>query len=365
MKKILSHRDFLIIRDLTEPLNHSDVKYINEQLNESSGLDSIKNFLSKNLLGGLSRLNILDDIRKNNLAINKELILAKDKISDDIDFLELKLDKTRGSGEKSAILQVQNEIERKKKEYSSLVKLRKTQIEKGLKLAEKTIGDNERRKEYFEAGLAEDASELAKFEYDNAKKRSEDAAEIRKLEKRLASAQSKAEELVNRFKAQANKNKELEIDEKDLSNITELKKVIKEKDPETIVKLKKKTQDRAKDLKKELKDYLEDLLKKMKHVNSKGVSYKQSYFDQDLQKIYGFSEEIDSCDNLIKLYSDLGNSRKEISSKIKDQPSLSELFKKINKAVSDDKNLTSEMLLLEIYPVPEIQQVESAIKKIK
>jgi hypothetical protein len=365
VKKILSHHDFLIIRDLTEPINSQEIEYINAELNEASALDSVKNFLSKNLLGDFSRINILDNIRKSDLAIKKELIEAKGKISDDLDFLGLKLDKIKKSGERGAIIQAENEMERKKNEYSSLVKLKKTQMEQGAKLAEKTIGNNQRRKDYYEAGLAEDAAELARFEYDFAKKRSEDADELKKLEKKLTSAESKADELVNRFKSQANKNKELNIDTKDLSNLQELRKIIKENDPDTIVKLKKKTEVRSEELKEQLKNYLKELLKKMKEARSKGVSYRQSSFNEDLKKIYGFSEEIDSCNNLIDVYTSMGNSRKEISGKIKDQPSLAELFKKINNAVSDNKNLTSEMLLLEIYPVPEIQQVESAIKKIK
>lgn len=371
MAKILNHKEFLISRDLSESIDFNIREYLSDfsdnELNEAKALDSIKNFLSKNLLGDFSRINILDKIRKSNLEIRKGLITSRNKTEDQIDELLLKLDKVKQSGERGAVVHVEKEIERKKSEYSALVKNKKAQIDQGEKLAEKTIGDNERRKDYFEAGLAEDHLELTKFEYELAKKRSEDPDEIKNLEKRLSSASKKAESLVNKFKSQSEKKSDVQIGDVELADISVLKKKIKEKDADTVLKIKQKTLDRSKELKEKLKTYLSELAGRIKKSSNQGLKYNQNLLDKDLDKIYDLAGEIDACDNLVSLYSKMGQNKKEISGKIKDASSLSDLFNKMNNAILDGKDaqsgLTKEMLLIEVNP--EVSQIESLIKKIK
>ena len=77
MRKVLTHNNFLIERDLSEKVDElimSELLSEYYSLNESTALDTLKNVISKGLLGPFSRITVIDTIRKGNLDAQKEII---------------------------------------------------------------------------------------------------------------------------------------------------------------------------------------------------------------------------------------------------------------------------------------------------
>lgn len=367
MSRILGHKEFISLRDLSEPIGSKLVEsyYLEyfDQVNEGKALDSVLNTFSKTLLGGFSRINLIDNIRKADLDIKKEIIEKKYKLRDDLDALEIKKDKARQAGDKPALIQIENEYDRKKKEYTSFVKMKTAQMDRGAKLMDKVIDGNERRKEYYDAGLADDEYELAQFEYELAKKKSEDAEEIKKLEDKFKDASKKADELIKSNDTASQKAKEIKVSS--LSNIEDLKKKIGEKDASTLLVIKQKTSDRLEDA----KDELIDVLKKVKEgiiKNNQSGKRGKVLTNSRVDKMVSLANEIDSLDNLSNLYAGVGKGRKSIDKSLSDSSVLSDIFSKINKAVSEGRDVKSGVTkeVIDITLNPSESSVESLIKKL-
>lgn len=365
MRKILSHRDFISLRDLSEPIGERLAEsyyedYVGNDISEKKALDSFVNNLSKSLLGGLSRINLIDNIRKGDLDIKKEIITKKYDLRDELDALEIKRNKARSAGSREALIQIENEIDKKKKEYAAFVKMKNAQMNKGSDLMHKVIDGNERRREYYETGLADDEYELTKFEYEMARKSSEDADEIKKLKSKFNDASRKADELITRISAR--KNKSSSIKDSDLSDIGELKKIIGNKDAGVLMDLRDKTAERSEDLKEKLVKILNDLRKEIS-LKSGGNMKK---IKADLAKATDIANEIDALENLYVLYSSVGRGKKSIDKKLSSTSSLTDIFSKINVAVTDGKDAQSGLTkdVIDISNNPTDSKIKSLTKKL-
>lgn len=197
-KNLASFEIFLQRKNFSSPLEESLKKEISEwySVNESSILNSIKNKLSKSIFGDFSRVGVIDNIRKGNLQIKKDVIENNYKINDEVDELRMKRDEVLKIGNKSAVESIESQITKKKEELNSYSKLAKSKIQKGIDLLEKTIDKNKRRKDYYEAGFKEDEYNLAEFEYELSKKRSLDSSEIKKIKDRVDKAKKEAAEII-------------------------------------------------------------------------------------------------------------------------------------------------------------------------
>lgn len=368
MKRILKHQEFLKRRDLSEPIDESiKMDLINLSLNEGSVLDSLKNSLDKTIFGKLSRLSIIDRIRRSNLDIQKEIINKEYEAKEDIAALEVKMDTLRKRGaDKKEFLQIEQEIERKKKEFSAYIKMQKAKMDQGINLLDKTIANNERRREYYEAGAADDKFEIAKFEYELAKNKTSDKEEVDKLKNKFEEAAKKAEEMIKNSMDSAKKSSKKSLSAQELSDLSALRKTISENDADTIIDLKQKTADRSDELKAKLSDGLKDLVSFIKKMHAKRVPVSDRVIEKKLEPLVKLSNEIDACDNLYRLYSKMGKSRSQISKSISTTSSLSDLFTKINSAILDGKDagsgLTSMLLVLEADPTAD--NIQKVIKKI-
>ena len=204
MSKIFKFEQYLEERDYFSPAGEELAENISawefeKSINEGL-LDTIKNKLSKTIFGDFSKVSVIDTIRNGNLEIEKDLIAKKYEYSDKLDALELKLAEVTRRGNRAAILAVENETSKKKEEYRAYIKSRKIQIEKGLSLLTKAIDKNKRRKEYYEAGKAEDELNLANYEYDTAKKKSSSSKEVDRLKNLLIKLKLMQKPLFEDFK---------------------------------------------------------------------------------------------------------------------------------------------------------------------
>jgi hypothetical protein len=372
MSKIFKFEQYLEERDYFSPAGEELAENISawefeKSINEGL-LDTIKNKLSKTIFGDFSKVSVIDTIRNGNLEIEKDLIAKKYEYSDKLDALELKLAEVTRSGNRAAILAVENETSKKKEEYRAYIKSRKIQIEKGLSLLTKAIDKNKRRKEYYEAGKAEDELNLANYEYDMAKKKSSSSKEVDRLKKSLDKAKIDAETLIRRFQTQVlSSPPSMDIDIKDLANPSAIKKKLSSKRSSDLLELKKKTEKNIEDKKDDLKKTLQELSDKIGELNKSGLSVRSSVLSDKEKEATEIANEIDAEINLLNLYNGVGNTKQEIQKKMNDSSDLNSLFSKINDAVKDAKDdssgYTKDMLL--VFSDPTVKNLNQTIKKIK
>ena len=200
MKQISNFQDFEQNSPLDEKITPQIAEALaiyfsqEEPVNEAGFFDSIKNTLSKTFLGSLSYLNIIDKVRAEVLKLEKESITKRYAFQDEIEALRKDLKELSSSGNEAVISKTEKTMELKKKEHEAFEKMTSSRIEKGLSALRDAIKDNKRRKEYYEAGKAQDELELAEFEYGLAKKRSSMGSEdLRKLEADLRKAKEEAQ----------------------------------------------------------------------------------------------------------------------------------------------------------------------------
>jgi hypothetical protein len=365
MKKLNSHNQFLFERDLSEKVDQvvfAELLLDYYNLNEGKALDTLKNSVSKALFGPFSRLSVIDTIRKGNLEIQKEIIKKEYDMEDDILDIEGKIEQSRKSGTSSnEISRLRSQIERKRKEFRSFVKMKREQSNKGMKLLEKTIGKNPRRKEYYEAGFLDDKYDLAKFEYELAKQKSSDEDSVKKLKKDLESASKKAESFVSKSKDSARTKSS--IKDSELEDVSALRKRISISDINVIVSLKEKSKERVDELKSQMSKILNDV----KQFMSKSPTYEEvkssGKISNGIKDLEDKANEVDSLENLVGVYSDVIKSK---GKSISNESALTGLFSKINSAIADGNDagsgITKEIVDMKSDITP--KKIGNLIKKL-
>jgi len=373
MNKIFKFEQYVEERDYFSPITNELREDVNLWFYETSvneGLvDDIKNKLSKSFLGDFSKVSIIDDIRKANLEIEKEIIAKKYEFEDKLDALELKLSEVSRSGNRAPIQAAENEIARKKDEYRAYIKTKKIQMEKGLSLLSKAIDKNKRRKEYYEAGKAEDELNLANYEYEMAKKKSNSTKEIEKLRRSYEKAKVESRDLINKFQnaifPTGTKSETIEI--KDLSNPEKIKRKLSSKKSSDLLELKRKTADNIIKKKEELAKILEDLEAMVDKYTKSGLRLRDSLLNAEEKNALKIANEIDAEENLYSVYNSVGRTKEEIERKMEDSDKLRSLFTQINNAVDDSSDessgYTKEIFL--VFADPTSKNIKQAIKKIK
>ena len=365
MKKLNSHNQFLFERDLSEKVDQvvfAELLLDYYNLNEGKALDTLKNSVSKALFGPFSRLSVIDTIRKGNHEIQKEIIKKEYDMEDDILDIEGKIEQSRKSGTSSnEISRLRSQIERKRKEFRSFVKMKREQSNKGMKLLEKTIGKNPRRKEYYEAGFLDDKYDLAKFEYELAKQKSSDEDSVKKLKKDLESASKKAESFVSKSKDSARTKSS--IKDSELEDVSALRKRISISDINVIVSLKEKSKERVDELKSQMSKILNDV----KQFMSKSPTYEEvkssGKISNGIKDLEDKANEVDSLENLVGVYSDVIKSK---GKSISNESALTGLFSKINSAIADGNDagsgITKEIVDMKSDITP--KKIGNLIKKL-
>jgi hypothetical protein len=367
MRKVLTHNNFLIERDLSEKVDElimSELLSEYYSLNESTALDTLKNVLSKGLLGPFSRITVIDTIRKGNLDAQKEIIKRDYDLDDEILKIKMKIDKIApGPSSNSQISSLHSQVESKKKEYASFVKMKKEQMEKGMRLLEKTIGKNERRREYYEAGFLDDKYELAKYEYELAKLKTKDKEKLEKLQDKLDNAAEKVKD----FTDEAPKKVEVrDISVKDLGDIAYLKKKVGSKDVETVRLLKSKTADRVDELKKEMLGSLRKMEKFLETSPTWEQIKKSAVVGLGINELKKRANELDSLRNLQRIYMDLLADKEKAKKDLNQESSLTDLMSKINAAILDGNDSKSGITqeVVDLSTKTELKKVKELITKL-
>jgi hypothetical protein len=327
--------------------------------------------VEKGIFGDFSKVGVIDKIRKGNLEIQKEIAEKRYDHRDEMDALEIKEDEVRKANNKAALLSIQNEKDRKKEQFRTFFKMKKSQMEKGLDLLEKVIEKNPRRKEYYRAGLAEDEAELAKFEYELARKKSEDAGEIDKLRNSFEIAKKEADEILRKFQKQVTTvapDYTSIVDERDLINPQKLKNKILTKNPKAILNLKKMSQKTLDQKSKDLKNSLADFAKMIEDNKKKGLGLRSSTISKEEKKNLKLANQLDAYKELIDIYIGLGNSANDIKNKISNdvdaQNVVNNISNTITKAKKGDLKFSRDVFNAFSDPILDEKKFKDIIKKI-
>ena len=216
MKNIPSFREFDQYSDFLETTNESTLNDLRNlegadpvhSVNEGHVMNAAKNFLSKFFLGPLSRVSAIDQARKIILELELDLIEKRHTFEIEMEELDKKIDELLKINDKEKIVSLERERELKAKQMDAYVKAQKLKLQKSRDVARKIVDGNQRRKEYLDAGYAEDEIAIAELEYKLASQRIEDKSELGEYEERVKKAKEEADAKAAEMKDNAEKKEE-------------------------------------------------------------------------------------------------------------------------------------------------------------
>lgn len=307
---------------------------LNEKLNF---MDKVKNNLSKNLLGSMSYINMIDSLVKKLADVEKETIKKSYDYEDEIDGIEIKIDSARRNGDSALMKTLYRQRERKIDESKKFMISQRLQMKRGIDLIEKAVGTKTRRKEYAQLKLSDKDYEIAEFTYEYAKKKSSDPKEINELKAKYEKARLETEKLVNRFKAnnEPDKNKEIKIPKVESK---QEKEYINSRDGSKILNRKKELENEISNLKKNLQKELSSI---MKSIDEEPESSTKGFFSGKKKLLVALGNTIDASKNLLDIYKGLGNKAGDIDNKLKDESKFTGIVNKINTSILDGKDANS------------------------
>lgn len=318
-------------QDLIEEFKFLEKSSRSYEINEGKALDSIKSSLSKFLLGPLSKTGMIDDTRKIMLELEIDLIEQIDNIRDQIDEISDQINSLSRSSDRDRILALSKDKDLKIKEIEAYTKTQKLKIKRCLDHVKNLIGDSERRREYYEVGRSEDEITIAEMEYRLAKDKA-DRSEIKKYEEKIQKARKEAEEKTEDFNASIKDERELDSDKKtERVDLYSEKKKISSRKGYDILK-------RKNELEKEISDLKYEILSKLRTLQKKGDKVTSNYINKIRIQLLELSSNLDSKMNLLNLFNSLGDSEKNITSKISKEDEFTRLSDKINKGIIDGQD---------------------------
>ena len=357
MKNLPSFNEFKKFEDFLET---SDAELIREfeeleksepfhTLNEGGFLDHIKNKLSKFFLGSLSRVGMLDQARKALVDLEIDAIEKKSEFEESMEKLDSQIDALSKIEDKDRIEALRKDRESKIKEQEAYIKSQRLKIKKAHDFVEKVIDGNTRRREYYEAGRADDEIGLAELNYLLAKKKS-DTSEIAKYEEAIkkakANAEAKAEKLENRSEESSKDDAEkISVDTK-LDPEKEKRKLTTRRGKDIISRKNELEKDIV-----DLKSALERKLKGLELKSKKGKEFTTKEITKIRIELLEISSALDAKINLLKALRDLGKTEEEISKKIKKESEITKLSAQVNKSIVDgqDANTGTKKLVADIF----------------
>lgn len=356
-----------LIADFQE-LEKADPYYT---VNEGALMDTIKNSMSKFFLGPLSRTGMIDETRKIMTDLEIDLIEQKWNLEDQIDSIQDQISGLSRSQDRDKFLALTKDRDSKIKELETYLKSQKLKIKKCQEHISKLVANSPRRKEYYEAGRAEDEIAIAEVEYQLAKRKS-DSSELKKYEEKVRLAKQEAAEKVEDLKADIEATSEVsaEIPVERVDAAKEKKKVSSRKGSD-IIKRKNELGKEIADLRSEMEKKLISLEKKIGSGNKAPVAYVNKVKIQLLE----LASALDSKVNLLNALRSLGDSEKEIAQRVSKESSFSKLADMINLGIMDgnDANTGTKKTISSIFSKNSkdgtgevrVEKLRDAIKKIK
>jgi hypothetical protein len=361
MKNLPSFNDFkkyeslieTIDSELNEEFASLERSEPNHTLNEGIFGDYLKNSLSKFFLGSLSRVGMIDKARKLLVDLEIDAIEKRADFEENVERLESEMDGLSSINDKEKINAVERDRDTKVKEFESFLKSHALKIKKAKDFVTKVIDNNPRRREYYEAGRADDEIGLAELEYKLAKDKADDA-DIKKFEEKIKAKKKEAEEKAQDLKDQMDKKSEeekkgKEPDAEDLSLDPEKeKKKVAGRRAKDII-------ERKKELEKDIADLRADIERKLtaleKRMGSNPDKVSKSYIEKTKIELLELSSALDSKKNLLKLFRNLGKTESEIDKKLSKEQEFTQLANLINQGIVDgeDANSGTKKIISDVF----------------
>jgi hypothetical protein len=381
MKNIPSFREFNKYSDFIETTNESLVNELrslegadpDHSVNEGHVMNAAKNLLSKFFLGPLSRVNAIDQARKIILELELDLIEKRDKYEKEAEELDSKIDELTKINDKEKIISLEREREMKAKQMDAYVKAQKLKIQKSKDVASKIVDGNARRKEYLDAGYAEDEIAIAELEYKLASQRVENKEELGEYEARVKKAKEEADAKASAMKDKAEdsgkkeeENKTESTEDFSLDPQEEKKKVSSRKYKDIIT--------RKNELEKDIADLRSDLERKLNKFKSRisansAAGKKDSRYSESVKvDLLEICSALDSKINLLKTLRNLGKTEKEVDRKLGKESEFTQLADRINQSILDgeDANSGTKKIIADLFVSSQVtsQSIEEAKRKI-
>lgn len=380
MKNIPSFKEFNQYRDFIEPTNESLMNELRSlegadpehSVNEGHVMNAAKNFLSKFFLGPVSRVGAIDQARKIILELELDLIERRDKYEIEAEERDEKIDELAKIGDKEKIVALERERELKAKEMDAYIKAQKLKIQKSKDVARKLVDGNQRRKEYLDAGYAEDEIAIAELEYKLASSRISDKSELgeyeAKVKKAKEEADAKASEMQDKAEEKDKKDQEKADSVEDLSldPQEEKKKVASRKYTDII--------QRKNDLEKEIADLRSQLERTLNKFRSRvsanaAAGKKESRYAETVKfSLLELCSALDSKVNLLRTLRDLGKTESDVNKKLGKESEFTQLADKINQSILDgeDANSGTKKIIADLFTTSQVttQLIDEAKRKI-
>lgn len=380
MKNIPSFKEFNQYRDFIEPTNESLMSELRSlegadpehSVNEGHVMNAAKNFLSKFFLGPVSRVGAIDQARKIILELELDLIEKRDKYEIEAEERDQKIDELAKIGDKEKIVALERERELKAKEMDAYIKAQKLKIQKSKDVARKLVDGNQRRKEYLDAGYAEDEIAIAELEYKLASSRISDKSELGEYEAKVKKAkeeadakasamQDKAEEKDKKEQEKTDSGEDLSLDPQE-----EKKKVASRKYTDII--------QRKNDLEKEIADLRSQLERTLNKFRSRvsanaAAGKKESRYAETVKfSLLELCSALDSKVNLLRTLRDLGKTESDVNKKLGKESEFTQLADKINQSILDgeDANSGTKKIIADLFTTSQVttQLIDEAKRKI-
>jgi hypothetical protein len=287
--------------------------------------------------------------------------------------LDNKIDELIKINDKEKIISLERERELKAKQMDAYIKAQKLKLAKSKDVAGKIVDGSQRRKEYLEAGYAEDEIAIAELEYKLASQRIEDKLELGEYEARVKKAKEEADAKAAEMKDNAEKSaekakgsSESEPEDLSLDPQEEKKKIAGRKYKDIIT--------RKNELTKEIADIRSDLERKLNKFKSRvsgnsSAGKKESRYAESIKiDLLEICSALDAKVNLLTTFRNIGKTETEIDRKLGKESEFTQLTDKINQSILDgeDANSGTKKIISDLFMSSQVtsQSIEEAIRKI-
>jgi len=381
MKNIPSFKEFNKYSDFLETTNESLVNELknlegadpDHSVNEGHVMNAAKNLLSKFFLGPLSRVNAIDQARKIILELELDLIEKRDKYEKEAEELDSKIDELTKINDKEKIVSLEREREMKAKQMDAYVKSQKLKIQKSKDVASKIVDGNSRRREYLDAGYAEDEIAIAELEYKLASQRVENKEELGEYEARVKKAKEEADAKAAKMKENT-EDSEKKGEEKKTESSEDLSLDPQEEKKKVASRKYKDIITRKNELEKDIADLRSDLERKLNKFKSRisansSAGKKDSRYSESVKiDLLEICSALDSKINLLRTLRNLGKTEKEVDRKLGKESEFTQLTDKINQSILDgeDANSGTKKIISDLFTSSQVtsQTIEEAKRKI-
>lgn len=362
MKNMPSFSEFKKYDDLLESADPSLVEELRNletadteyPINEGYLTNSIKNSLSKFLLGSFSSLHMIDEARNVILQLKLDMVKKRDQFEKELNKLDDDIDLAANAGQKDKIDAIAKERENKQAEMEKYMEAQELKVKKSEDVATKLVNNKERRRQYLEAGYADDEIKIAELEYKLAKSKSKSGVALKAYEDRLAKAKAHAE-----AQAQALKQAGLTSGSAGATGATGAssktttsktapthvvwvidgkveKKKYATKKAKAVLKRRDEVEQDIADIKLAIGKKMDLLVDK---VNKSTTPVTSKYLSSVRTRLMDLTAGLDARVNLLRLFRSLGKTETEMQLKLDDPATYSKFMDKVEVSIHDGKDI--------------------------